>query len=55
MVFALRAFMKNIIKQEKQEKTKLVLFCFIGFILFFIRPLAEYSSHSTFGRLHGNS
>jgi hypothetical protein len=36
MSYALRALKKNIIKQEKQEKTRLVLFCFTGFILFFL-------------------
>jgi len=33
---------KNIKKQEKQEKTMMVLVCFWGFILFFIRPLADF-------------
>ena len=32
----------DIKKQEKQEKTMMVLFCFWGFILFFIRPLADF-------------
>ena len=50
MIYALRAFKKNIIKQEKQEKTIMVLLCFRGFILFFIRPLAEI-----FGHLHGKN
>ena len=37
IIYALRALKKNIKKQEKQEKTMMVLFCFWGFILFFIR------------------
>ena len=41
MIDALCAFQKNKIKPIKQEKTMMVLFCFIGFILFFISPLAE--------------
>ena len=39
-VFLLSA--EPIKKQEKQEKTMMVLFCFWGFILFFIRPLADF-------------
>jgi len=42
IIYALRAFKKNIIKQEKQEKTMMVLFCIWGFILFFIKPLADF-------------
>jgi hypothetical protein len=38
MTYALCAFKKN---KKKQEKTMMVLFGFICFILFFIRPLAE--------------
>ena len=41
-IYTLRALKKNIKKQEKQEKTMMVLFCFWGFILFFIRPLADF-------------
>ena len=41
-IYALRALKKNIKKQEKQEKTMMVLLCFWGFILFFIRPLADF-------------
>jgi len=44
---------KNKIKQEKQEKTIMVLFGFVGFILFFISPLAEFCTCSAYGRLHG--
>jgi hypothetical protein len=55
MILALRALKKNKIKQEKQEKTMMVLFCFWGFILFFIRPLAELCTCSTFCRLHSKN
>jgi len=41
MIYALRAFKKNKIKPQKQNKTIIVFSCFGGFILFFIRPLAE--------------
>ena len=34
IIYALCALKKNIKKQEKQEKTMMVLFCFLGFILF---------------------
>ena len=55
MSYALRALKKNIIKQEKQEKTRLVLFCFTGFILFFYQAACGFCTRSTLGRLYGKN